>query len=363
MRFFGKEKNMNIVYKEIEDLIPYEKNPRINDKAVSAVANSIKEFGFKVPIVIDSNNVIINGHTRLKASQLLGITQIPCIVADDLSEEQVKAFRIADNKTAEIAQWDEELLEEEFSKIANIDMSDFGFDLGEFDFEMESLDFEDETEEKIKENDRNKTYNAYNMLLFDDSDTDGKWQIPMIYRNDFIPERLIGFNYAKTSKDKNTGIHFFIDDYQFERCWNRPEEYVEILGDYECVLTPDFSLYRDMSMAVKLWNIYRSRLLGQFWQRSGLKVIPTISWCEKETFEFCFDGIEKGSVVAISTIGVKREEEAYKIWKDGVDEMIKRIHPSTILCYGGKVDYDFGKIKVVYYDNEVTERMKNIGGN
>ena len=92
---------MEIIYKNINDLIPYENNPRLNDEAVEYVKNSIKEFGFKVPIVIDKDNVIIAGHTRIKASKELGIKDIPCIIADDLTEEQVKAFRLADNKVAE----------------------------------------------------------------------------------------------------------------------------------------------------------------------------------------------------------------------------------------------------------------------
>ena len=118
-----------IIYKNIEELIPYDKNPRINDNAVDKVAESIKQFGFKSPIVLDKNNVIICGHTRLKASQRLGLKEVPCIVADDLTEEQIKAYRLADNKTAEYAEWDFNLLNEELDDILNIDMSDFGFDL------------------------------------------------------------------------------------------------------------------------------------------------------------------------------------------------------------------------------------------
>lgn len=99
----------------INDLIPYENNPRINDNAVDAVANSIKEFGFKVPIVVDKNNVIVAGHTRLKAAQKLGLEEVPVIVADDLTEEQIKAFRLADNKVSELADWDFSKLEEELN--------------------------------------------------------------------------------------------------------------------------------------------------------------------------------------------------------------------------------------------------------
>jgi site-specific DNA-methyltransferase (adenine-specific) len=114
----------------IDKIKPYEKNPRINDNAVPFVANSIKEFGFKVPIVVDSNYVIIGGHTRYKAAQKLGLETVPVIVADDLSEAQVKAFRLADNKVAEIAEWDDALLGfelKELEDVFNFDMDPFGF--------------------------------------------------------------------------------------------------------------------------------------------------------------------------------------------------------------------------------------------
>lgn len=113
----------------INDLIPYENNPRINDQAVDAVASSIKEFGFKVPIIIDKNNVIVAGHTRLKAAKKLGLDDVPVIVADDLTDEQIRAFRLADNKVGELAEWDFSKLEEELSGI-DLDMTVFGFDEG-----------------------------------------------------------------------------------------------------------------------------------------------------------------------------------------------------------------------------------------
>ena len=118
---------MNIIEKPINEVIPYEKNPRINDNAVPAVMKSIEEFGFKVPIVIDKNGTIVTGHTRLKAAKKLGMKMVPCIVADDLTPEQIKAFRLADNKVAEAAEWDMELLNEELDGIVDIDMSDFNF--------------------------------------------------------------------------------------------------------------------------------------------------------------------------------------------------------------------------------------------
>ena len=124
---------MEIIIKKVSELIPYINNPRNNDNAVDAVASSIKNFGFKVPIVVDSNNEIINGHTRLKAAQKLGLETVPVIVADDLTPEQVKAFRLADNKVGEIATWDKESLAIELEELENLnfDMSEFGFEEGE----------------------------------------------------------------------------------------------------------------------------------------------------------------------------------------------------------------------------------------
>lgn len=119
---------MNIVYKKVADLAPYENNPRNNEEAVDYVANSIKEFGFKVPVVVDKDNIVVAGHTRLKACEKLGITEVPCIVAEDLTEDQIKAFRIADNKVSEYATWDEEKLSKELSNIM-MDMTEFGDDL------------------------------------------------------------------------------------------------------------------------------------------------------------------------------------------------------------------------------------------
>jgi len=118
---------MNIVMKYVSELQEYENNPRSNDAAVDAVANSIKEFGFKVPIVITKDNVIIAGHTRLKAALTLDLKEVPCIIAEDLNEAQIKAFRLADNKTAELATWDFSKLEEELSNI-DMDMLQFGFE-------------------------------------------------------------------------------------------------------------------------------------------------------------------------------------------------------------------------------------------
>ena len=128
---------MEIVEVGINNISPYEKNPRNNDDAVEATANSIKEFGWQQPIVVDKDGVIIVGHTRLKAAKRLGLTKVPVIYASNLSEEKVNAYRLADNKTGELADWDVDMLNGELNDIINIDMEDFGFDeLDESDFQQ-----------------------------------------------------------------------------------------------------------------------------------------------------------------------------------------------------------------------------------
>lgn len=140
-----------IVLLPLAEIRPYDKNPRKNENAVKYVKESIRQFGFKVPIVIDSNRVIVCGHTRLLAAKSLGMTEVPCIMADDLTDDQVKAFRLADNKVGEFAEWDLDLLGDELDAIADasdIDMGDFGFDLSGDDEETEVV--EDEVPEEVE---------------------------------------------------------------------------------------------------------------------------------------------------------------------------------------------------------------------
>lgn len=208
-----------------------------------------------------------------------------------------------------------------------------------------------------KQNHKQNTINHYNLLDYDATRTDGKYEIPTLEPVDHIPTTLQGFNYILNKPNYAAGVHFFLDDYQFERIWKRPDFYIEKLVDFDCVLTPDFSLYTDMPVAMQLWNVYRSRLIGQMMQNWGYTVIPTVSWASPESFEFCFDGLPHNSTVAISTIGIKQRKERFELWKDGVDAMIKKITPNRILVYGGKVDYDYKGIEVIYFGNETTERM------
>ena len=177
---------MNIVKIKVEDLIPYINNPRNNENAVDKVASSIKEFGFKNPIVIDKNNVIINGHTRLLASKKLGLKEVPVIVADDLSEAQVKAFRIADNKTSEYATWDEELLKIELEQLEemNFNLDTVDIDYSDFDLEIDYIE-DDFIEIKEREDLSDKVNSAYEIII----ECDNEEEQEEMY-NRFIEEGL-----------------------------------------------------------------------------------------------------------------------------------------------------------------------------
>lgn len=143
---------MQVQSMKISEVKPYPNNPRNNDDGVEAVANSIKEFGWQQPIVVDKDNVIIVGHTRYKAAKKLGMKEVPVVVANNLTPEQVKAYRLADNKTGELTDWDMSLLDDELGDIADINMSDFGFDLDipEDKEEVQEDDFDEEVPEEPK---------------------------------------------------------------------------------------------------------------------------------------------------------------------------------------------------------------------
>jgi ParB family transcriptional regulator, chromosome partitioning protein len=152
---------MRVINIPISEIKPYKNNPRKNDEAALAVADSIKEYGFRVPLLIDKNNVVIAGHTRLKAALKLGMTELPCIIADDLTPAQVRAYRLMDNKAQEKSRWDEALLQQEFQELMGM-----GFDLTKTGFsnlEIPEFDIEDELDR-----DSTDTYTAYDEDGYED---------------------------------------------------------------------------------------------------------------------------------------------------------------------------------------------------
>lgn len=196
----------------------------------------------------------------------------------------------------------------------------------------------------------------------------GQYNIPPIapLPTDFRADKLqwIPFNYAKTAKNrKSKGIHFFVDDYQFVRLWNRPDDYISLLTEFGAVCTPDFSLYTDTPKALQIYNHYRKHWLGAYWQMHGITVLPTICWSTPDSFDWCFDGEPTDSIVAVSSVGTQNKPDMMRAFERGYEETLKRLAPSQILWYGHCPEkYDWNAIKVKpHYDDIVKRRIAKNG--
>ena len=164
----------------------------------------------------------------------------------------------------------------------------------------------------------------------------GEYDIPQIIRVDDVQvKEWIPFNYALTCKEpQEKGVHFFLDDYQFERVWNNIDKYTEVLQRFKAVMSPDFSMFTVNPKALQIYQHFRKHFIGAYWQLNGLTVIPTINWSDEKSFEWCFDGEPINSVVAISTVGSMNSKANKDGFYKGYEEMKKQLQPKKILCYG-----------------------------
>ena len=146
---------------------------------------------------------------------------------------------------------------------------------------------------------------------------------------------FIGFNQALSCRKRdNKGVHFFVDDYQFNRLWTCVDRYVSLLLEYRYIMSPDFSTYTDFPRVIQIYNHYRKHWIGAYLQAAGCIVIPTISWSTPDSFEWCFDGEPVGGTVAVSSVGCMRGDEQRNLFVMGYHEMVRRIHPDKIIFYG-----------------------------
>lgn len=213
----------------------------------------------------------------------------------------------------------------------------------------------------------NYNYRTSQTLLRNQFPGKGKLQMPIIPKfreraGDFDDLLLIGFD--KTNlEDMNhldRVVHFFLYDYRFERVWKTPDSDIEKLSRYRAALSPDFSMYLEMAPVMQLYNVFRNRWCGAYWASKGIRVIPTVNWGDKSTFDFCFEGIEKGSVVAVSTYMASEHNnrQDQKEWfMSGYNEMLRRIEPEKIICYNTPFPEMQGNIIYVDYERSSWEYM------
>ena len=177
-----------------------------------------------------------------------------------------------------------------------------------------------------------RNYENLNKRIFEGV---GDYDIPVLRSAVYDVENWISFNFARGCEEpERHGIHFFIDDYQFMRLWKNPDAYLSRLEQFQAICTPDFSTYTDFPKAVQIYNHYRKHWLGAYWQEHGIKVIPTISWSDEESFDWCFDGEPVGGMVAVSSVGTQGSARAQDLFEAGYREMLQRLKPSRILLYG-----------------------------
>lgn len=156
----------------------------------------------------------------------------------------------------------------------------------------------------------------------------------------------ITFNNANACKERyRFGVHFFTDDYLFERLWNYPVRYRKLLEDFPVVTTPDFSLFSDWPLAVQIYNHFRKHLIGAYLQQNGVRVIPTICWGDQRSYSWCFDGEPSGGTVAVSSVGTQRRPETKQLFLDGYNEMLSRLNPTKIIFFGDVPDGCEGPIE------------------
>ncbi len=189
----------------------------------------------------------------------------------------------------------------------------------------------------------------------------GKYGMPLIKRQNIDLDKIELLAFTKTKhndeENQNKTIHFFTYDWNFQSVYEKPEESLEKLDQYYALLTPEFSTYKDMPLARQIDSVFKNRWCGAFWQKQGMIVIPTISWGSIPCLEFCFDGIERGSVVAVSTYTREDNRDDFML---GYNKMLEIIEPSAIICYGTPFSEMKGKIKAIDPFNK-EELIKKMG--
>lgn len=180
-----------------------------------------------------------------------------------------------------------------------------------------------------------RKYSFENFRLCKDLDTQGQYDIPIINPVELseVPQ-FIGFNFARTEKRENIGLHFFCDDYQFKRIWEYPERYAQMCAKFPVVLSPDFSCFTDMPTILQIYSHFKKHLLGAWWQSQGINVVPTISWGDKSSFDWCFDGEPRNATVAVSSVGTQNSTNGKRNFIRGYEAMIETLNPEKILFYG-----------------------------
>lgn len=186
--------------------------------------------------------------------------------------------------------------------------------------------------------------------------------IPIINKCEIIPDLL--WNYRLRSRrpqtTAKTAVHFFMDDWRFENLWRYPTKSLSYIKSFDCAIGPDFSIYLDWAEPLKVWNTYRNRWITAFWQSQGIRVIPCINWADEESYNYCFDGIPEGSVVAIASMCIRKNSESEQLFMKGISKLFEQVNATKVLVYGTKFK---SELESLYRENlSSTHIIENMGG-
>lgn len=213
----------------------------------------------------------------------------------------------------------------------------------------------------------NNNYDVFHSFLVEKADYDGYFELPKIRTSSQLPDRVITFSkaMARTWNDFDCWVMFYEHDVNFERLWHNPKQYLAKLKKFKGIISPDFSLYRNMPLCMQMWNTYRGRAIAVWLQNNGVEIIPNVRVNDERTYEFCFDGIEKFKTVAVGTHGCIKNRIDKDYFKDGLAEMVRRLSPRTIIVYGAAPDDIFKKyrdasINIMPFESEFSKSRKQV---
>lgn len=217
----------------------------------------------------------------------------------------------------------------------------------------------------IKNCTRNGCRDVFHASLVKDARFEGHLEFPCIQPQSQIPNRLIAFSKAVGSHDYDQWVHFFEDDCKFERIWNRPGTYLPILKRFNGVISPDFSLYRDMPLVMQQWNTYRSRTIGHWLQSKGVPVIPNVRFGDERSYDFCCVGIAPYGTIVVGSHGCLRSNIERDYFKRGLHHVMSTLEPKTLIVYGAAPHDIFGPylaqgVKIIPFESAFAGSRKAV---
>lgn len=356
-----------------------ERNPRTHPPAqLEALAKSIREFGFTAPVLIDADNVLIAGHGRVAAAINAKLDAVPCVRVTHLSDAQVRAYVIADNRLAESAEWDKDLLGEELKALAEMD-----FDVSLVGFEVPEVELPKRGEEKNDGEDEAQPTGIFGYREDALLPSSNRWGVPDT-RADMLFEGLPDDVWVSQPHEGKTWLYlhgsnkhpegmksiraFYVDDYRFESVWTHAVSMLYSLKGigHVALVEPDFSLWWEMPFSVQLYNVYRSRWCARYWQEAGFRVIPSLKWSGPASFEFSTAGLPPEIPVAAVQCRTLNNGKANDRFKAGLRHQLETVKVKTLLAYGGAQHKDLFEdlpCKVVLFPSWTQRRndLRKIG--